>query len=209
MITQETKDQIKQAFLNKELKVQTVDPITGEVSLQPVTDVLQHEALHKKIVRVTTEDGRKATFTTDHSLFYKMGSGILPICAGDLREGDLIVTIENQKVTQTKVSLIEVVPHRPHMYDLSVPGPQNFMLSNGILAHNSYSIGGISLDIERSSKYEGLKGNAESQFEKGAETKARTTKIIRGLQQSRYGTGIRSAFGPAVGRGVLSPRNFI
>lgn len=72
-----------------------------------------------------------------------------------------------------------------------------------------YSIGGISLSIEKSSKYESLKQNAESQFDKATETKMMTVKVIRGLQQPRYGIGIRSAFGPFVGRGILSPRNFL
>jgi len=72
-----------------------------------------------------------------------------------------------------------------------------------------YSIGGVSLSIEKSSKYESLKSNAEGQFDKAVEAKQRTVKFIRGLQQPRYGIGIRSAFGPRVGRGVLSPRNFI
>ncbi len=72
-----------------------------------------------------------------------------------------------------------------------------------------YSIGGVSLSIEKSSKYESLKPNAEGQFDKATEAKARTVKFIRGLQQPRYGIGIRSAFGPNVGRGILSPRNFL
>jgi len=72
-----------------------------------------------------------------------------------------------------------------------------------------YSIGGVSLSLEKSSKYESLKSNAEGQFDKGTEAKARTVKYIRGLQQPRYGIGIRSAFGPNVGRGILSPRNFL
>jgi hypothetical protein len=83
------------------------------------------------------------------------------------------------------------------------------MLSNGILAHNSYSIGGISLDLEKSSKYESLKQNAESMFDKATEAKAQTVKYIRGLQQPRFGIGIRSSFGPFVGKGVLSPRSFL
>ena len=73
----------------------------------------------------------------------------------------------------------------------------------------SYSVGGISLDIEKSSKYESLKQNAESQFDKAAEAKARTVKFLRGIQQPKYGVGVRSAFGPNTGRGVLSPRNFL
>ncbi len=72
-----------------------------------------------------------------------------------------------------------------------------------------YSIGGVSLSIEKSSKYESLKSNAEGQFDKATEAKARTVKFIRGLQQPRFGVGIRSAFGPRVGRGILSPRNFL
>lgn len=72
-----------------------------------------------------------------------------------------------------------------------------------------YSIGGISLSLEKSSKYESLKQNAEGQFEKATEAKARTVKFIRGLQQPKFGFGVRSSFGPNVGRGVLSPRSFV
>lgn len=72
-----------------------------------------------------------------------------------------------------------------------------------------YSIGGVSLSIERSSKYESLKSNAEGQFDKATEAKQQTVRFFRGLQQPRYGIGIRSAFGPNVGRGILSPRNFL
>lgn len=72
-----------------------------------------------------------------------------------------------------------------------------------------YSIGGISLSLEKSSKYESLKQNAEGQQDKAAEAKARTVKFIRGLQQPKFGFGVRSSFGPNVGRGVLSPRSFV
>ena len=70
-------------------------------------------------------------------------------------------------------------------------------------------LAGFSLSIEKSSKYESLKQNAEGQFDKAAEAKARTTKFIRGLQQPKFGFGVRSSFGPNVGRGVLSPRSFV
>lgn len=85
-----------------------------------------------------------------------------------------------------------------------------FALSTNWVADEfDYSIGGISLSIEKSSKYQGLMDSASQQFDKAAEAKVRTTKFLRGLQQSKYGMGIRSAFGPNVGRGVLSPRNFV
>lgn len=81
--------------------------------------------------------------------------------------------------------------------------------ANWIVDEFDYSIGGISLNIDKSSKYDGLKSAAESQWQTATEMKARTTKIIRGLVQPKYGIGVRSAFGPNVGRGVLSPRNFM
>jgi len=80
---------------------------------------------------------------------------------------------------------------------------------NWIADEFDYSIGGISLSIEKSSKYEGIKNNAESQLDKMLEAKTRTVKIIRGLQQSRYGIGVRSAWGPATGSGVLTPAKYL
>lgn len=80
---------------------------------------------------------------------------------------------------------------------------------NWVADEFDYSIGGISLSIEKSSKYESLKQNAEAEVQKATEAKQQTVKFIRGLAQPRFGIGIRSAFGPHVGRGVLSPRNFI
>jgi hypothetical protein len=85
-----------------------------------------------------------------------------------------------------------------------------FALSlNWVADEFDYSIGGISLSIEKSSKYESLKQNAEAQLDKATEAKARTVKFIRGLQQPKFGFGVRSSFGPNVGRGVLSPRSFV
>jgi len=84
-----------------------------------------------------------------------------------------------------------------------------FALSlNWVADEFDYSIGGVSLSIEKSSKYESMKSNAEGQLDKAMEAKARTVKYIRGLQQHRYGIGVRSSFGPNLGRGILSPRNF-
>jgi hypothetical protein len=83
------------------------------------------------------------------------------------------------------------------------------LMANWIADEFDYSIGGISLSIERSAKYETLKVSADSQFDKAVEAKVRTTKFMRGLKQYKYGIGVRSAFGPHVGAGVLSPRNFI
>ena len=81
--------------------------------------------------------------------------------------------------------------------------------ANWVADEFDYSIGGVSLSIEKSSKYESLKQNAESEFDKATEAKQRTVKFMRGLQQPRFGIGIRSAFGPHVAQGVLSPRNFV
>jgi len=83
---------------------------------------------------------------------------------------------------------------------------------NWIVDEFGYSIGGVSLDLEKSSKYQGMAESIDGRFKEmlSSDTGAKATvKIIRGLQQSRYGIGIRSSFGPSVGRGALTPRRFI
>lgn len=73
----------------------------------------------------------------------------------------------------------------------------------------SYSIGGISLDLDKSSKYDTLKQGASDQFDKQLEKAKATVKFIKGLQQPKYGMGVRSAFGPFQSRGTISPRKFM
>ena len=80
---------------------------------------------------------------------------------------------------------------------------------NWVADEFDYSIGGITLAIDKSSKYEQMKQNAKAEWDQAVETKLMTTKLVRGLAQPRFGIGIRSAFGPHTGRGVLSPRNFM
>jgi len=85
----------------------------------------------------------------------------------------------------------------------------NALRINWIADEFNYSIGGVSLDIDKSSKYESAYQGAMEQFDKQLEKAKATRNIIRGMQQPKFGIGIRSAFGPYVGAGVLSPRKFI
>lgn len=209
MLDDATKAAIREAYKTGNLKTEAVDPTTGISAPHTVTAILRHHTPHKDMVRVCLVDGRSVTCTVDHSLFRMAGAGVTPALAGELRVGMHVATVSDGAAIGIEISSVVVLPPEDYTYDLSVPGPQNFMLSNGVLAHNSYSIGGISLDIEKSSKYESLKSNAEGQFDKATEAKARTVKFIRGLQQPKYGVGIRSSFGPNVGKGVLSPRSFL
>lgn len=208
-MNQDMRDKIRQAYLTGQLRTQAVDPETGEVSFQVVPKVVRHWTPHKRLFEVTIAKGMSITCTEDHSLFRLGGPHIVPVCAQDLKVGDTIATVHNGVLEGAVVVSVDEKSSREVTYDLSVPGPENFILSNGILAHNSYSIGGVSLDLEKASKYESLKSQAEAQFDKATEAKALTVKFIKGLQQPKYGIGIRSAFGPHVGRGVLSPRGFL
>jgi hypothetical protein len=83
------------------------------------------------------------------------------------------------------------------------------LMMNWVADEFSYSIGGVSLDIDKSSKYESLYQAMSDQFDKQLERAKNTVKIVKGLQQPRYGIGIRSAFGPYTGAGVLTPRKFV
>lgn|GEM_PF-6221143 len=208
MIENDIRRAIREAYRAGTLAVEAVEPDSGRVVRRPLEKVMRHDVRHKRAFRVATERG-DVIATEDHSLFLRAENGIREVQTSHLVAGDRIVAVADGDVVGLEVVHIEEVDTRQHMYDLSVPGPENFVIANGIVAHNSYSIGGISLDLERSSKYESLKSNAEGQLDKAAEAKARTVKFIRGLQQPKFGFGVRSSFGPQVGRGVLSPRSFV
>lgn len=80
---------------------------------------------------------------------------------------------------------------------------------NWIADEFDYSIGGVSLALDKASKYEAAYNGTVEMWDKQIEKAKATVNYIAGLQQPKYGTGIRSAFGPYAGRGVLSPRKFM
>jgi len=208
-LSPEVRKAIREAYEAGTLQVDSVDAATGKVFRAVVADVLRHRTPHKPLVRVEVDTGQWVECTKDHSLFGRDAEGqIVPVEAGTLQPGASIVVVKDGQAVDVQVISYEEGAPAEFTFDLAVPGPENFVLSNGILAHNSYSCGGISLDLEKSSKYESIKQNAESQFDKATEAKARTTKYVRGLKQQRFGMGVRSSFGPATGHGILSPRSF-
>ena len=81
--------------------------------------------------------------------------------------------------------------------------------ANWVQEEFDYSIGGVSLSIEKSSKYQSMASDAQSRFSEMVAAAKETVKVMRGLKQSRFGVGIRSSFGPSVGRGALTPRRFL
>lgn len=83
------------------------------------------------------------------------------------------------------------------------------LMINWISDEFDYNIGGVSLTIERSSKYESAYNAMKDSFDTQLERAKATVKYIKGLQQPKYGIGIRSAFGPYTGRGSLTPRKFV
>jgi len=80
---------------------------------------------------------------------------------------------------------------------------------NWIEEEFDYSIGGISLSITKAEKYESLLNSLEDEFTNELIRAKETIKLLDGLQQPRFGIGIRSSFGPYSGRGILTPRKFV
>ena len=83
------------------------------------------------------------------------------------------------------------------------------LMANWIADSFDYSIGGVSLTLNKQDGYSQLMDAAKQEFDKAKDEKKLTYKIIYGLQQPKYGMGIKSAFGPGLAKGILSPRNFI
>jgi hypothetical protein len=83
------------------------------------------------------------------------------------------------------------------------------MTANWVLNEFSYSISGISLDIEKSSKYQALGEMFGGEKDKMFEAAKDSIKIIKGLKQFKFGIGIQSALGPLTRPGIQSRRNLI
>jgi len=127
-----------------------------------------------------------------------------------LRAMDMVIASPPRTPFSTLDAMVQA---RPEWRTLILTGAMVHALQalriNWIADEFDYSIGGISLSIDKSSKYEAAMQSASDQFDKQLEQAKRTVKVVRGLQQPKYGTGIRSSFGPYTGRGVLTPRKFV
>lgn len=80
---------------------------------------------------------------------------------------------------------------------------------NWIVDEYDYSISGVSLNLDKSSKYQAMMESFETQYDKILELAKRSIKIAVGLKQPRYGIGISSALGPYSRPGVQSRRNYV
>ena len=199
-------EEVKVSFQSGSLDVLSFDTGTGDVVWNPLSDVLRHHTPHKKMIRISTDKGA-VTVTEDHSVF--LWDSRSPVMASCLKEGDLIVSREASKAVPAVISNIEKVDSQNHSYDVSVSGNENAFMSSRILVHNSYSISGVSLDVEKSSKYESMKNNFITEYDKLKEQAKSSIKIIKGLKMPRYGIGISSALGPYSSPGVQSRRNWV
>ena len=83
--------------------------------------------------------------------------------------------------------------------------------ANWVVDAFSYSIGGISLDLnEKVSAYQSLADSMKQQFDTQIVEAKKVEKYTKGLRQSKFNPGFRSGrVGPYSGSGVMSPRNWI
>lgn len=205
---------LHRAIHRGDLEVRSVSRTTGLVRWSPVTAVMKHDVSSKKIYDVDVAGAGVVSCTEDHSLFLVEESGekaITSVRTSEVEVGSWVAVVPGE-ATEVESAIVKSSKEGSpslFMYDISVPGDENFVLASGIVAHNSYSISGVSLDIDKSSKYQGMKENFESEHEKMLEQAKRSIKIVKGLQQPRYGIGISSALGPFSRVGVQSRRNYV
>jgi len=200
------KDKIRASFLKGELKIRSMKNKENAPSWNQISNVLKHNTPHKRMLRVITDIG-DVTVTEDHSLFLWETKD--PIRTDELKEGMRIVGLPGYAFEPAEIIKVEEADREKNTFDVSVPDAENAVLDSGLLVHNSYSISGVSLDIEKSSKYQSMKDEYINEYDKLVEANKRSIKIIKGLRQMRYGIGITSALGPLNRPGVQSRRNMI
>lgn len=73
-----------------------------------------------------------------------------------------------------------------------------------------YSIAGVSLQIEKSSKYQGMSEKLSQEYQTALDRyKDFGVKYVKGIQQPKFGIGVSAALGPYSGQGVQARRNFV
>lgn len=200
------KEKIKTSFLKGALKVRAMKNKEDNPSWLSMSDVVRHYTPHKRMLHVITDIG-DVTVTEDHSLF--LWDNREPVRTNELKKGLTIVGLPGREFEPAKIINIEEVEKEEYTFDISVPEAENAVLDSGLLVHNTYSISGVSLDIEKSSKYQSMKDEYINEYDKLVEANKRSIKIIKGLRQYKYGIGITSALGPLSRPGVQSRANMI
>jgi anaerobic ribonucleoside-triphosphate reductase len=117
---------------------------THRVEWKLLTAVHRHVPA-SKIVKTTLMDGRSIVTTTDHSLFTLTNDGTIEEISPASRP-DKIVTahfmgwessIIHPGIEMSEVARITEASTPEYVYDVSVQGNENFVLANGIVAHNT------------------------------------------------------------------------
>jgi hypothetical protein len=80
---------------------------------------------------------------------------------------------------------------------------------NWIEEEFGYSIQGISLDIDKSSKYMAMGEALAARTEQALEKVKSGFHFTRGLQQQKFRMGAQGVLGPYTGRGSVNPRNWV
>jgi len=107
------------------------------------------------------------------------------------------INIENVRPGQKTILLVFAAVHALRAVTL-----------NWIADEFNYSISGVSLDLEKSSKYQSMKENYEAEAEKLIDALTRSVHITRGLRHSRFVGGGRFR-GPFTGSGVTTTSTYL
>lgn len=79
---------------------------------------------------------------------------------------------------------------------------------NWIEEEFGYSIQGISLDIEKSQKYQSMADSLSAKIDSTIEQAKRGVKVTMGLQQNRFRVGAQGVLGPYTGNSSVNPANW-
>jgi len=129
------KEKIKDCFIRNQLYIKSSNK-DCKIELKKISDVLKHYCLHKKVFK-TQLLNKSITTTEDHSIYTIFDSKLLEVKPNENPKS--IVIIDQDSCVLSDVIEIKKEYSREFMYDLSVEDNQNFFLTSGILAHNSFA----------------------------------------------------------------------
>jgi len=126
-------DRLRKSFLAGTLKVRSVSMV-GDVEWQRIEAVHKADVGTESIWEVETKFGR-SIFTGGHRVYTSPRAAV---DAETLKEGDLVLVVDQDHPYRTPVTSVKRSPSRVHMYDLTVAVNHNLVLRKSRIAgHNS------------------------------------------------------------------------
>lgn len=130
-------DDLLTRFSNGEkLSVVSFNIETRQLEDKTISFAFKQPNEHKKLVKITLENGETIFATPDHKLYTQRGY----VAMSELTTADQLTKLQGELVQSATIKSIEYIDSEDDVFDITVEDNHNFFTNGGILSSNCYVI---------------------------------------------------------------------